>query len=124
MKEIVCFKTLLRAVMCVMCVHTFVISMYLLTKASLISRPSPCFPSLAVPSSDGKQGEGLGTRLHQSKQVPKLHWDCKFGHVFHPFLLFLCAAHTCSLAILPNDMLPGRERERGFLLLQLSKFTF
>ena len=51
-------------------------------------------------ASDGKLGESLGMRLHQSKLVPKLHWDCKFGHntpvlkYSIRFFFFLCAAHT------------------------------
>ena len=65
-------------------------------------------------ASNGKLGEGLGMRLHQSKLAPKLHWDCKFGHntpvlKYSIRFFFFSVQHT---PILPNDMLPGRERER------------
>ena len=48
-------------------------------KGSLVPRPPPSFPSLAVlyrTASDGKLGGGLGTRLCERRRVPPCTLAC------------------------------------------------
>ena len=79
-------------------------------------RPASCRLQYRT-ASDGKLGDGLETRLHQSKLVPKLHWDCKFGRNTPALIYFIRffsvhSAHMLISQFTKWHATRQRERER------------